>query len=360
MENLEALKSELLGAVDAAGDLAALDAARVAALGKKGRITGLMKTLGGLDAEARREAGAALNVLKETVAEAIETRRRALERAAMAGRLESERIDVSLPVRPETQGHVHPISQTVDELTAIFAEMGFSVAEGPDIEDDFHNFTALNMPEEHPARQMHDTFYLPHRDGAEGGSTVLRTHTSPVQIRTMMSTTPPIRIIVPGRTYRSDYDMTHTPMFHQVEGLVVDETTHMGHLKGCLIDFCRAFFDIDDLPLRFRPSFFPFTEPSAEVDIGCRRSGGELVLGNHGDWLEILGCGMVHPNVLEMSGIDSSRYQGFAFGMGIERIAMLKYGIPDLRTFFDADLRWLRHYGFVPLDMPSMAQGLTR
>ncbi len=360
MENLEALKSELMGAVEAAGDLAALDAVRVSALGKKGRITGLMKTLGGMDPEARKAAGAALNEAKESLADAIETRRRDLERTAMSGRLEAERVDVSLPVRPERTGHVHPITQTIDELTAIFAEMGYTVAEGPDIEDDFHNFTALNMPEEHPARQMHDTFYLPHRDGAEGGSTVLRTHTSPVQIRTMMSTTPPIRIIVPGRTYRSDYDMTHTPMFHQVEGLVVDETTHMGHLKGCLIDFCRAFFDIDDLPLRFRPSFFPFTEPSAEVDIGCKRSGGELVLGNHGDWLEILGCGMVHPNVLEMSGIDSSRYQGFAFGMGIERIAMLKYGIPDLRTFFEADLRWLRHYGFVPLDIPSMAQGLTR
>ncbi len=360
MENLEELKSELIGAVDAAADLAALDAVRVSALGKKGRITGLMKTLGGLDPEARREAGQALNAVKESVADAIEARRRGLELSAMSGKLEAERVDVSLPVRPEATGHLHPITQTVDELTAIFAEMGFAVAEGPDIEDDFHNFTALNMPDEHPARQMHDTFYLPHGANAEGGSTVLRTHTSPVQIRTMMNTTPPIRIIVPGRTYRSDYDMTHTPMFHQVEGLVVDETTHMGHLKGCLIDFCRAFFDIDDLPLRFRPSFFPFTEPSAEVDIGCRRSGGELVLGNHGDWLEILGCGMVHPNVLEMSGIDSTRYQGFAFGMGIERIAMLKYGIPDLRTFFDADLRWLRHYGFVPLDMPSMAQGLTR
>ncbi|NNG03674.1 MAG: phenylalanine--tRNA ligase subunit alpha [Inquilinus sp.] len=360
MKELDAIRGEVLGAVETAADLAALDAARVAALGKKGRITGLMKTLGGLEPDARKAAGAALNEVKMAVAEAIEARRRVLERGAMAGRLEAERVDVSLPVRPESAGHVHPITQTIDELTAIFAEMGYSVAEGPDIEDDFHNFTALNMPEEHPARQMHDTFYLPHRPDAEGGSTVLRTHTSPVQIRTMMNSTPPIRIIVPGRAYRSDYDMTHTPMFHQVEGLVVDETTHMGHLKGCLIDFCRAFFDIDDLPLRFRPSFFPFTEPSAEVDIGCRRSGGELVLGNHGDWLEILGCGMVHPNVLEMSGIDSSRYQGFAFGMGIERIAMLKYGIPDLRTFFDADLRWLRHYGFVPLDMPSMAHGLTR
>jgi phenylalanyl-tRNA synthetase alpha chain len=240
-------------------------------------------------------------------------------------------------------------------MIAIFAEMDFAVAEGPDIEDDFHNFTALNIPPEHPARQMHDTFYLPPQP--DGTATLLRTHTSPVQIRTMMSTRPPIRVIAPGRTYRSDYDMTHTPMFHQIEGLVVDETTHMGHLKGCLMEFVRAFFGIEDLPVRFRPSFFPFTEPSAEMDIGCARRGGELKLGSYGDWLEILGCGMVHPAVLEMSGIDSTRYQGFAFGMGVERAAMLKYGIPDLRTFFESDLRWLRHYGFLPLDVPSLAFG---
>ncbi|HYC05805.1 MAG TPA: phenylalanine--tRNA ligase subunit alpha [Azospirillaceae bacterium] len=358
MDTLETLKAELMGAVEAASDVAALEEARVAALGKKGRITGLMKEMGNLTPDERRERGQALNALKDEVAAALDARRDLLKRAELGKRLEAERIDVSLPPRPEREGRIHPISQTIDEMVAIFADMGFTVAEGPDIENDFNNFTALNMPPEHPARQMHDTFYLP--NAADGAARVLRTHTSPVQIRTMLSQKPPIRIIAPGRTYRSDYDQTHTPMFHQVEGLVIGEDIHMGHLKGTLVEFCRAFFDLDDLPLRFRPSFFPFTEPSAEVDIGCSRKGGELKLGNHGDWLEILGCGMVHPKVLEHCGIDSTRYQGFAFGMGIERVAMLKYGIPDLRTFFDADLRWLKHYGFVPLDMPSLAQGLTR
>jgi phenylalanyl-tRNA synthetase alpha chain len=358
MESLEQLRAELAAAVAGAGDLAALEEARVAALGKKGRITGLMKTLGGLSPEERRDAGAALNALKDEISAAIDARRRELERAALDARLEAERVDITLPARPEPRGHLHPISQTIDELIAIFGDMGFSVAEGPDIEDDFHNFTALNFPPGHPAREMHDTFYLP--EGEDGTPRLLRTHTSPVQVRTMMGQKPPIRVIIPGRTYRSDHDMTHTPMFHQVEGLVIDESTHMGHLKGCLIEFCRAFFGIDDLPLRFRPSFFPFTEPSAEVDIGCSRKGGELKIGNYGDWLEILGCGMVHPNVIRNCGLDPDRYQGFAFGMGIERIAMLKYGIPDLRTFFEADLRWLRHYGFAALDMPSMTHGLSR
>jgi phenylalanyl-tRNA synthetase alpha chain len=246
----------------------------------------------------------------------------------------------------------------MDELMAIFGEMGFTVAEGPDIEDDFHNFTALNIPEAHPARQMHDTFYLP--EAADGTRKVLRTHTSPVQIRTMMSVPPPHRIIAPGRTYRCDSDITHTPMFHQIEGLVIDQSTHMGHLKGCLEDFCRAYFEVDDLPLRFRPSYFPFTEPSCEVDIGCSRAGGELSIGAGDDWLEILGAGMVHPNVLQNCGLDASEWQGFAFGLGVERIAMLKYGIPDLRTFFESDLRWLRHYGFQALDQPSLARGLAR
>lgn len=354
---LDALKDEVLSQVSAAGDLAALEDVRVAALGKKGRVTGFMKELGGLSPDERRARGQELNALKDEVAAAIDARKAELARAHLEARLAAERVDVTLPIRPETEGRIHPISQTIDEMIAIFAEMGFSVAEGPDVEDDFHNFTALNFPPGHPARDMHDTFYLP---DAGDKKMLLRTHTSPVQVRTMLSQKPPIRIIAPGRTYRSDYDMTHTPMFHQIEGLVIDEKTHMGHLKGCLIEFCRAFFDVDDLPLRFRPSFFPFTEPSAEVDIGCSRKGGELKLGNHGDWLEILGCGMVHPNVLEACGIDSTRYQGFAFGMGVERVAMLKYGIPDLRTFFEADLRWLKHYGFVPLDIPSMAQGLTR
>jgi len=354
---MDALKTELLDRVAAASDLAALEEVRVGALGKKGRITEEMKTLGGLSPDERKARGQALNEVKDAVAAAIEARRAELARADLARRLEAERIDVTLPVRPEAQGRIHPISQTVDEIVAIFADMGFRLAEGPDVEDDFHNFTALNFPPGHPARDMHDTFYLP--DRADGSRMLLRTHTSPVQVRTMLSAPPPIRVIIPGRTFRSDYDMTHTPMFHQVEGLVIDETTTMAHLKGCLLEFCRAFFGVDDLPIRFRPSFFPFTEPSAEVDIGCSRKGGELKLGNHGDWLEILGCGMVHPNVLTACGVDPDRYQGFAFGMGIERIAMLKYGIPDLRTFFEADLRWLKHYGFVPLEIPNLARGLT-
>ncbi len=352
------LKAELLGMIAGASDPAMLEQVRVGALGKKGRLTALMKDLAGLGPDERKLHGAALNVFKDEIAVALDNRKLELASKALADRLEAERQDVSLPVRPDNIGRLHPISQTIDELTAIFADMGFTVAEGPDIEGDFYNFGALNIPPEHPARQMHDTFYLP--DAADGTKRVLRTHTSPVQIRTMLANKPPIRIIAPGRTYRSDYDMTHTPMFHQVEALVVDEATHMGHLKGVIVEFCRAFFDVADLPVRFRPSFFPFTEPSAEVDIGCSRSGGELKLGNHGDWLEIMGCGMVHPKVLENCGIDSTRYQGFALGMGIERIAMLKYGIPDLRTFFEADLRWLKHYGFLPLDMPSLAQGLTR
>ena len=355
---VDSLKAEMLRAIAVAADLTALEEVRVAALGKKGRVTGLMKDLGGLAPDERKTRGAALNVLKDEIALALDARKAELQGGALAARLESERVDVTLPVRPSAEGRIHPISQTIDELTAIFADMGFTVAEGTDVEGDFYNFTALNIPPEHPARQMHDTFYLP--DAPDGSQRVLRTHTSPVQIRTMLSARPPIRIIAPGRTYRSDYDMTHTPMFHQVEALVVDEATHMGHLKGCIVEFCRAFFDIDDLPVRFRPSFFPFTEPSAEVDIGCLRSGGELKIGAYGDWLEIMGCGMVHPKVLANCGIDPARYQGFAFGMGIERIAMLKYGIPDLRTFFEADLRWLKHYGFVPLDQPSLALGLSR
>jgi phenylalanyl-tRNA synthetase alpha chain len=357
-DDLNQLRHDLLGQVKSADSLDALDQVRVGALGKKGRLTAMMKTLGQLDPDARKAFGAALNRVKDEVTAAIEAATGQLRSADIDRRLAAERIDVTLPVRPEPQGRIHPISQTVDELVAIFGEMGFEVAEGPHIEDDFYNFTALNIPPEHPARQEHDTFYLP--EGPDGSRKVLRTHTSPVQIRTMLKEKPPIRIIVPGRTFRSDHDATHSPMFHQVEGLVIDKATHMGHLKGCLTEFCRAFFDIDDLPLRFRPSYFPFTEPSAEVDIGCSRSGGELKLGNFGDWLEILGSGMVHPKVLQNCGLDPEEYQGFAFGMGIERIAMLKWGIPDLRTFYDSDLRWLRHYGFVPLDVPSMVGGLSR
>ncbi|MDO8607780.1 MAG: phenylalanine--tRNA ligase subunit alpha [Phaeospirillum sp.] len=358
MQDLDKIRAEALASVTAATTPEQLDAARVAALGKKGTISGLMKALGAMSPDERKAAGATLNAVRDEVAAALDAAKAVLDAKVLDARLLRERIDVALPARPDAQGRIHPISQTIEEITAIFAQMGFTVAEGPDIEDDFHNFTALNIPPEHPARQMHDTFYFGERP--EGGRHLLRTHTSPVQIRTMLSGKPPIRVLVPGRTYRCDSDMTHTPMFHQVEGLVIDEATHMGHLKGCLIEFVRAYFEVDDVPVRFRPSFFPFTEPSAEVDIGCSREGGELKIGPGAGWLEILGCGMVHPNVLRNCGIDPDRYQGFAFGMGVERVAMLKYGIPDLRTFFDSDLRWLKHYGFVPLDVPTLSGGLTR
>ena len=356
MDDLDALKNELLERVGAA-DLSGLEEIRVSALGRSGTITEMMKGIGKLPPDERKTAGQKLNEVKNAVSDAIDAKKAVLDAAALEASLASDRIDVTLPVRPETEGRIHPISQTIEEMIAIFCEMGFSVAEGPHIETDFNNFTALNIPPEHPARQDHDTFYL--QPKADGSRMVLRTHTSPVQIRTMMAQKPPIRIIVPGRTFRADHDATHSPMFHQIEGLVIDEATHMGHLKGCLIEFCRAFFDVDDLPVRFRPSYFPFTEPSAEVDIGCSREGGGLTIGKGADWLEILGCGMVNPHVLENCGIDSTKYQGFAFGMGIERAAMLKYGIPDLRTFYDSDVRWLRHYGFVPLDVPNVASGLV-
>lgn len=358
MEDLDALEEESRAAIAAAADVAALEQARVAALGRKSRLTRALKGLGDLDANARKEAGARLNRIKAALADAVDARREALEREALDRRLSAERLDVTLPPRPEAEGALHPIGRVLDEMIAIFADMGFRVAEGPDIEDDFHNFTALNIPPEHPARQMHDTFYLEaERDGAP---LLLRTHTSPVQIRHMRAASPPYRIIAPGRTFRRDSDMTHTPMFHQVEGLAIDRDIHMGHLKGCLEEFARVMFEDDDLRMRFRPSHFPFTEPSAEVDIGCSRRDGELRIGEGDDWLEILGCGMVHPNVLENVGLDPDEWQGFAFGMGIDRIAMLKYGIPDLRAFFECDLRWLRHYGFAPFDVPTLAGGLAR
>ncbi len=356
MQELQPLRDELIAAVAAAADLDALEAIRVDALGRKGRITALMKGLGQMDPDARREAGQELNRAKEAVAEAIEARKAALEADALDARLASERLDVTLPARPEEAGRVHPITQTIDECVAIFGEMGYALAEGPEIENDFANFTALNIPPEHPARQEHDTFYFPEKD--DGSRLVLRTHTSTVQVHTMQDQTPPIRIIAPGRTYRSDYDATHSPMFHQIEGLVIEDGIHMGHLRGCLAEFFRAFFGVE-VPLRFRASHFPFTEPSAEVDILYRRDGDSLIIGEGEDWLEVLGCGMVHPNVLRNCGLDPERHQGFAFGMGIERIAMLKHGIPDLRPFFESDMRWLRHYGFAPLDVPGMVAGLA-
>lgn len=360
--DISSLKKELIDLVDAARDLASLEHARVTALGKKGRITDLMKDLGKMSPEERKSAGAALNLLKDEIADLIAKQEEALQRQEMDRRLASEIIDITLPARPSRKGSIHPISQTMDELVTIFADMGFSVAEGPDIEDDFHNFTALNFPPGHPAREMHDTFYLPDDESKEGEAKrkLLRTHTSTVQIRHMLNNKPPVKIICMGRVYRSDYDMTHTPVFHQMEALYIGKNVTMAHLKGCLTDFVRAFFMVDDLPVRFRPSFFPFTETSAEVDIGCWRENGELKLGlapkgQEQKWMEILGSGMVHPNVLKNCGIDPDEYQGFAFGLGIERIAMLKYGIPDLRTFFDSDTRWLSHYGFDPLNRPNRA-----
>jgi len=357
--DLDRLRADSLAAITKAAGVPELNDVRVEVLGRKGRLTDLMKTLGGLSPDERRARGAALNTLKDELTAALDARARALEGAALDQRLAAERVDVTLPPRPLPDGRIHPISQTIDEMVAIFGEMGFVVAEGPDVEDDYYNFTQLNIPPEHPARQTQDTFYMRTPDGGAAPK-VLRTHTSPVQIRTMMSQQPPIRIIVPGRTFRSDHDATHSPNFHQIEGLAIDKALHMGHLKGCLIEFVRAFFDVPDLPVRFRPSHFPFTEPSAEMDIGCSRSGGELKLGAGGDWLEILGSGMVHPKVIANCGLDPDLWQGFAFGMGIERAAMLKYGIPDLRTMYDGDLRWLRHYGFVPIDVPSMTGGLGR
>jgi phenylalanyl-tRNA synthetase alpha chain len=359
MTDLTELEHSLLAQVDAASDEAGLEALRVATLGKKGSVSELLKTLGGMSPDERREQGPRINGLRDRVQEAIGRKREALADAALERRLASERVDVTLPVRDsaEARGRIHPISQVIDELTAIFADMGFSVAEGPDVETDELNFTALNFPEGHPAREMHDTFFL--RPDANGERKVLRTHTSPVQIRTMRSKQPPIRVIIPGRTYRHDSDQTHTPMFHQVEGLVIDKGAHIGHLKWILEEFCKAFFEVEGVKMRFRPSFFPFTEPSAEVDIQCSRKGGEIRFGEGTDWLEILGCGMVHPNVLRNCGLDPDEYQGFAWGMGIDRIAMLKYGMPDLRPFFEADVRWLNHYGFRPLDIPSLVGGLT-
>jgi phenylalanyl-tRNA synthetase alpha chain len=359
MSDLNSLEQNLLADIAAAGDESALEAVRIAALGKSGSVSALLKTLGAMTPDERKQNGPLINGLKDRVGGAIAARRESLKALALDQRLNTETVDVTLPLResPAEAGRVHPISQVVDELTAIFADMGFSIAEGPDIETDDLNFTKLNFPEGHPAREMHDTFFF--NPGPDGSRLLLRTHTSPVQIRTMMSQKPPIRVIIPGRTYRCDSDQTHTPMFHQVEGLVIDKTSHLGHLKWILEEFCKAFFEVDQVKMRFRPSFFPFTEPSLEVDIQCARDKGEVRFGEGNDWLEILGCGMVHPNVLRNCGLDPDEYQGFAWGMGIDRIAMLKYGMPDLRAFFEADMRWLTHYGFRPLDLPTLAGGLS-
>ena len=356
MTDTAKLQSELTAAIDAAETLDALETVRIAALGKQGSVSALLKTMGAMSPDERQVQGPIINGLRETVTAALAAKKIALETAALNQRLATERLDMTLPAPATPQGSVHPVSQVMDELAEIFADMGFAVAEGPEIEDQWHNFTALNMPETHPARAMHDTFYMTAADGEE--PKVLRTHTSPVQIRTMTSQEPPIRIIAPGRVYRSDSDATHTPMFHQIEGLVIDKGIHLGHLKWTLETFLKAFFERDDVVLRLRPSYFPFTEPSAEVDVGYSMVNGKRVIGGSEGWMEVLGSGMVHPKVIAMCGLDPEVYQGFAFGTGVDRLAMLKYGMDDLRAFFDGDLRWLGHYGFGALDVPTLSGGV--
>jgi len=359
MTDIAALQSEIMAQISGAADEAALEAVRVATLGKKGSVSALLATMGGLSPDERKIKGPQFNGLKDAVTAAIAVRKTQLGDAALEQRLASEKLDVTLPARPENTGTVHPIAQVLEEVVAIFADLGFGVAEGPDVEYDDYNFTKLNMPPDHPARQMQDTFYVSPQ--ADGSSHVLRTHTSPVQVRVMLKQKPPIRVISPGRTYRVDSDATHSPMFHQVEALVVEEGINLGHLKWTVEEFCKAFFEIDKIELRARPSFFPFTEPSLEWDMRCDRSvPGKITFGTGNDWLELGGSGMVHRKVLENCGIDSTKYQGFAFGFGLDRMAMLKYGMPDIRGFFEADLRWLKHYGFAALDMPTLDGGLSK
>ena len=362
MNDIAALKAGLLAEIEGADTLGQVEELRVGALGKNGVVTALLKTLGGMSPDERQARGPVIHDLREGVTAAIADRKAALEAAELEARLASERLDMTLPADITPQGSVHPVSQVMDELAEIFADLGFAVATGPEIEDDWRNFTALNIPETHPARAMHDTFYFPDKD-ADGRDMLLRTHTSPVQIRTMTSQQPPIRIIAPGRVYRSDSDATHTPMFHQIEGLVIDRGIHLGHLKWTLETFLKAFFERDDITLRLRPSYFPFTEPSVEVDVGYTLEKGQRVIGGSGDalgggWMEVLGSGMVHRRVIENCGLDPDEWQGFAFGTGVDRLAMLKYGMNDLRAFFDGDLRWLRHYGFSALDVPTLSGGV--
>ena len=359
MRDLDPIRTNYLAQVAAAASETVIEALRVEALGKKGEIALMMRELGKMSPDERQQVGPRLNALKNEIIAAIAARKAALGDAALTERLEAEWLDVTLPVPATNRGTIHPVSQVTDEVIAIFADLGFAVAEGPQIETDWYNFDALNIPPEHPARQEHDTFFMAREAGDERPPNVLRTHTSPVQIRYMTEHGVPCRIIAPGRVYRCDYDQTHTPMFHQVEGLAIDRDISMANLKWVLEEFCRAFFEVDGIELRFRASHFPFTEPSAEVDIRCSWADGQLKIGEGDDWMEILGSGMVHPKVLAAAGVDPTVYQGFAFGMGIDRIAMLKYGIPDLRAFFDSDLRWLRHYGFAALDMPSLHRGLS-
>jgi phenylalanyl-tRNA synthetase alpha chain len=357
------LERDARARIDAAADLAAIEALRVEYLGKQGSVSALLKTLGAMSADERLEKGPQIQGLRQAVSDALADRKAAMEAAELERRLASETADLTLPSPAAPAGSVHPVSQVMDELAEIFADLGFSVATGPEIEGDWHNFTALNMPESHPARAMHDTFYFPVQDGAPEGRMLLRTHTSPVQVRTMLAAGAPLRIIAPGRVYRSDSDATHTPMFHQVEGLVIDRDIHLGHLKWTLETFLKAFFEREDIVLRLRPSYFPFTEPSVEVDVGFAIENGRRVLGGSGDapghgWMELLGSGMVNRRVIAMGGLDPDQWQGFAFGVGVDRLAMLKYGMDDLRAFFDGDIRWLQHYGFSFLDQPTLSAGV--
>ncbi|MFP5448388.1 MAG: phenylalanine--tRNA ligase subunit alpha [Alphaproteobacteria bacterium] len=369
MTDLNTLKTDLIAQVDAAPDAAALESIRISALGKSGQISELLKSLGKMSPDERREQGPLINGLRDAVAARLAERKAEMEAAELDRRLAAESVDLSLPAPPRRRGSVHPTMQVMDEMVSIFAEMGFSVAEGPDIETDFNNFTALNFPPKHPAREMHDTFFMAPDEAGE--RKVLRTHTSPVQVRVMRQINekvpawvatgqePPIRVVVPGRTYRCDSDATHTPMFHQMEGLVIDKAVHMGHLKWTLETFISRFFETEGVVSRFRPHHFPFTEPSAEMDVQCDRSGGDIKIGQGTDWLEVVGCGMVHPNVLRNCGLDPEVWQGFAFGFGVDRLGMLKYGMPDLRDMFAGDARWLGHYGFSPFAMPNPATGLS-
>ena len=355
MSELDKINSIFDAKIDSVKSKDELQNLKTEFFGKKGQITNQFKKLGTLDESNRKEFASRLNKIKDNLTNQIELKNNELETNEINEKLKDEKVDITLPSRPHTTGKVHPVSQVIDEISSIFSEIGFSVAEGPDVETEYNNFTALNTPDEHPARDMHDTFYM-----EENKKTLLRTHTSPVQIRTMLNSKPPYKIIVPGRTYRCDSDQTHAPMFHQLEGLHIDKNLNMGHLNGCLNYFIKEFFEVQNLKMRFRPSHFPFTEPSAEVDIGYSLKNGKIVIGEGDKWLEILGCGMVHPKVLQNAKVNSKIYQGYAFGIGIDRLAMLKYGINDLRAFFETDYRWLNHFGFDPLDVPTNYRGLSK
>ena len=355
MSDLKKIKDEFISKLKGKLDLAELNKIKSDLFGKNGLVSSQFKKIGTIDASERKKFASDLNIIKDELQDLINLKINEMEKANINEKLEKEKIDVTLPERSFVKGKIHPVSQTIDEISSIFSEIGFSVEEGPDVENEYNNFTALNTPDNHPARDMHDTFYLD-----EKKERLLRTHTSPVQIRTMLKDKPPFKIIAPGRTYRSDSDQTHSPMFHQVEGLHIDKNINMGHLKGCLNYFIKEFFEVKKIKMRFRPSHFPFTEPSAEVDIGYEIKDGKIIIGEGDQWLEILGCGMVHPNVLKNVRVDAVKFQGYAFGIGIDRLAMLKYGINDLRAFFDCDYRWLNHFGFDPLDVPTNYRGLSR